>query len=826
MITRTNKRIMSSVLAWLATVSPIPAFADEGRETVTIRRDAYGVPHVFADNRKALFYGFGFALAEDRLFQTEMTKRTARGTVSEVLGSQYLASDKASRSNYDPISIRRQYEALSEADRMIFEGYAAGYNARVAEVLAKPDQLLPQEFERYGFLPSNMSVDDLLAIFLHDFMIRFSGYNGELDNLRLLTALGERHSENDAIAIFKQLRWETDSKTPTTIATGEGSAGPPPTFEAEERLRAVLRSDSRPAFNSAARLRPLDESAFAVVRGLRALTFGGTNQDDPPHASLGWTSGRAKTSGASATYVDGAQMGFTSPSPVWGVGLHGAGYDLEGYTLVGIPLVLFGTNGKIAWGGTAGMGDVVDMYQEVLNPNNSREYLYNGKYVPFEVREETINVKGEEPVTIEVFSSVHGLVETFDHVNGTAYTEKRAWQGYEFESLLGWLGATQQTNFEDFKAQTARWGISSNWLYADNQGQVSYIYTARYPDRPKAQDFRLPAIGTGEMEWQGFRPFSENPTVAEPSAGWLASWNNLPRAGYHSSDSIYWSEVDHVAEIQERIRAHPEISPRQMWDIAEEVAFIDGNARVLKPILMDVLKDESRDSVLGASRETLAAWDNVHSDADGNGYYDQTGQAVFREWLTVAQADLFSKDVPLEFLEPLGLTKVAADFPTLGTKVLAHTLLGNRAGVPQNFDFLNGQGVESFVRRTLLEAIERLKQRHGPDMERWKSPVLKHEFSTTNFVGVPITTPDRAVDLPQYMNRATFKFWVSFGSQGEASMCDVFAPGQSAFQSSTEGLSEHTYDQLPLFADFECKERPLTLPEIQGQQVSQRTLTF
>lgn len=813
-----------SLLALACVIPAVPVAAEGGAGEVTIRRDQHGVPHVFAEDRRALFYGFGYALAEDRLFQAEMTRRTATGTVAEVLGAEYLAKDKATRGNYDPVSIRQQYASLGQQDRDIFEGYAAGYNARVREVLASNRALLPQEFEHYGFMPEEIEVDDLLAIFVHDFMIRFSGYNGELDNLRLLSALGEQHSEDDAIAIFRQLRWELDTRSRTTIEPGEGSAGRPPTFEVEERLRAVLRAKQRPQLTPASDLKPISSTAFSEIRKGRALAFGAANADDAPHASLGWASGKRMTQGAIGTYVDGAQMGFTSPSPVWGVGLHGAGFSLEGYTLVGVPLVLFGTNGKIAWGGSAGMGDVVDMYQEVLNPGNSREYLFKGEYVPFGVRSETINVKDADPVTIEVFSTGHGLVKAFDEKNGTAYAEKRAWQGRELESLLGWLGATQQTNFKDFREQTSRWGISANWLYGDNKGDVSYIYTARYPDRPDNQDFRLPAIGTGEMEWKGFKPFSDNPTVSEPARNWLATWNNRSITGYHSSDSIYWAQVERTNALHSELDSRTGVTPRDMWDISKAVAFVDASAGVIKPMLVSALQDVQAGTDEAKARDLLAAWEGRHSDEDGNGYYDAPGQTIYTEWLKTAQRHLFARDTPPEFWDSLGLTKVISDYPTTGTKALANALQGAEAGVPQKFDFLRGESREHFIQRTLSETLARLKSSMGTDIATWNTPVVPHKFAVTNFSGVPISTPERAVQLPAYMNRATFKFWVTFEDDGATTMCDALAPGQSAFQQAGHQPEAAVTDQLATYGNFECNQRPITLHEIKAQQKSERTL--
>ncbi|MFP5405655.1 MAG: penicillin acylase family protein, partial [Gammaproteobacteria bacterium] len=125
--------------------------------TVEVVRDGYGVPHVYADEVRGLYYGMGYALAEDRLFQMEMARRTFTGSVAEVLGAgpedRWVQFDRSVRSNYDPRSIAAQLAALPPADMDVFEGYAAGFNARIAEVLADKANLLPREFIAKGFEP-------------------------------------------------------------------------------------------------------------------------------------------------------------------------------------------------------------------------------------------------------------------------------------------------------------------------------------------------------------------------------------------------------------------------------------------------------------------------------------------------------------------------------------------------------------------------------------------------------------------------------------------------------------------------------------------------
>jgi penicillin amidase len=102
----------------------------------------------------------------------------------------------------------------------------------------------------------------------------------------------------------------------------------------------------------------------------------------------------------------------------------------------GYPAILFGHNKHIAWGSTAGLGALVDIYEEQLNPSNPYQYLYNGQYLDMDKRTDTIYIKGGGQTTVDVYRTVHGFVIGFDIPNGKAYSKKRTWEGHELESLM------------------------------------------------------------------------------------------------------------------------------------------------------------------------------------------------------------------------------------------------------------------------------------------------------------------------------------------------------------------------------------------------------
>ena len=166
---------------------------------------------MYADEVRGLFYGYGYVVAEDRLYQMEMALRAVLGTVSEVMGPAYLALDKGNRASFSPDSIRAQMARLPADDAAIFDGYAAGFNARVKEVLADKARLMPKQFIDAGFEPqAGWTGYDVAMIWVGTMANRYSNVSSEIANLRLLDQLSKARGARVGRQIFDQIRWIED----------------------------------------------------------------------------------------------------------------------------------------------------------------------------------------------------------------------------------------------------------------------------------------------------------------------------------------------------------------------------------------------------------------------------------------------------------------------------------------------------------------------------------------------------------------------------------------------------------------------------------------
>lgn len=780
------------------------------QKQITIKRDSYGTPHVYAKDTFGLFYGYGYAVATDRLFQMEMSKRTGNGTVAEVLGPDYLQYDIATHSRFDPQHIKQQLAQLSPEDRAIFEGYAAGFNKRVNEVTADP-ALMPKEFIDYNFKPSTWQSEDIAMVWVGLILNRFFSASSEVANLDLLTQLQKEKGQEEGLKVYQQLRWLDDPSAPTII---QSEQKPKLSARQKEKKQSIL-----PISNTAAK------NYLAKAR----IAMGKSVIDGVPTASNAWVLRGDKTVEGQAILYNGPQQGWYTPAITYAVGLHGAGYDLTGITPVGLPAILFGTNGKIAWGSTVGSLDTNDVYQLTLNPNNAKEYLFNGAYIPFEHSQIKIKVRNQADSVLDVYKSKQGFVSTWDEKNNTAYAQKRSWEGAEVETLLGWANAAKASNWDEFLNQAQRVAASITWFYADTHNNIGVAALGRLPIRPDDQNIQLPARGDGTMEWRGYYDFAHNPKELNPQKGYISSWNNKAYAGLRADSSNY-SHVDRVNEIIEPLESKTKFNQQDIWDINQTAAWSDLNARYFMPYMIKAAQSPKASALAQTVAPLLAHWDlKLRPDSEAK-YYQGAAPAIMRAWLDQMIIQILKPNLSesiynryTDTLYPVNNDARSAQ-PASASKLIWNALQGKQASVPQTVDFLQGKSSDEVVLKALEDALNVLaKQYKSTNPNDWKVPVATMGFSAKNSVGIPWADLQYQQKLSTYGNTGSATFRVVL-NPNQVTMCSILAPGQSGFIDQNGKLDVHFNDQLALFENYKCKEDAVS--EKQIDQSSQQSITL
>ena len=827
-----SPRPLIALLMSTAFVASGSAWADD----ITIKRDEYGTPHVYANSTYDLFYGYGYSIAQDRLYSLDMARRSGTGHVSEILGAEFVDFDKQIRGNYWPWDIQKQLDTANKQQRDVLNGYAAGINAWITRVNAQPDTLMPKEYLTHGVKPKAWTSYDVAMVFIGSMVYRFGDYNTELDNAALFDALIEQHGEATGREIFNTLLAIDVPGAPTTIPLGDWD--PTKRNNTNINLRPLSKTTITPEVLRQAATAPPDfirddgtalpqaewrDANIAALRehGPAALRYEG--------ASNMAVIGPQKLNGAKSVLLNGPQFGWYQPAYTYSIGLHGAGFDVAGNSVYGYPGVTFAHNGQVAWGSTWAAGDLVDIFRETINPNNSAQYKYKGAWKDMEVSEQTIDVNGGDPVTFNAYRTVHGPVVARDEDSNTAYTQQRAWKGNELGTLESWIDIMKVQNFDEFKTAAAKSAINVNLYYADAKGDIGYIFGGHYPKRADGHDGRTPASGEGDMDWQGIMPFETNPQVLNPSNHMIVNWNNRPAEGFPSPDQYWysWMLADRVKVLFDEFNAKDSFTADEVWDVVVgHASYEDVNAGEMIPFVLEAVKGLPKNDPRHKLAKQLQDWNQMLEDKDGDGKYDHPGAVIMQTWLTQFLTQAFDDTLP----EPYNGIFSNAGYPgpevttasgqniQIGTKALHYNLSD------QGYDFLNGNP-DAAILSALDATNKELSKTYGNNMSNWLAPVGIIRYNHKNFRGIPQTLPAQEQDTAIAMNRGTENNMTVFTEDGVKAW-ETVPPGQSGFVAPDGTTTTHYNDQTDEYADLDRKRVWFTDAEVDANTVYTQTLTI
>jgi len=771
----------------------------EPQGQIRLVRDTYGVPHIYADEIYGLYYGYGYAVAQDRLFQMEMTRRSTQGTVAEVLGVEYLDYDKGTRALFDPASIHRQLEMLTAKDKDVFAGFAAGMNAWLEEIRSNPAELKPKQFIDNDFEPGNWTAYDVVMIFVGTMANRYGDFNTELDNLKIYQSLVSQHGEENGRQLFDLLNPRFTNNAPTTIPLEDWSV------QVEDNLARVS-----PGMES-----PADFNLFSGP-----VTTGFSNV---------YVLGKDKVEGANSILVNGPQFGWFNPAYVYSVGMHGAGIDVVGNTPFAYPMIMFGHNASITWGSTWAGGDIVDIYAEQLNPDDAKQYWYKGGYRNLQHRIEVIRVRDAETIELDVYRSVHGPIILQDTNAGVVYAKHRAWDGGELDTLLAWLAATHADDFESWKVEAAKSAINVNMYFADVFGNIGYFFGGQYPQRAAGHDNRFPVSGDGSMDWFARMPIEQaNPHVKNPVSGYIANWNNKPAQGVMNPDFFFysWSGADRIDILHSTLNGRDTFTPDEAWNILMTSSYADVHAAYLLPLIDSAVQEQGNTQLINVN-EILQSWNRQSLDADQDGNYDGSATAIFRTFVGVLLKNVLADDLGEVFGPFSSVGYPTAESPTgagtniqSGMKAVIESFSG-RGG----YDLLNGEQVSSVIVRALSETLDLMTAEQGGDLTDLRLPVAKRPFSNKNFLGIPQAGIDEIKVAPIEQNRGTENNMIVMRENAIAGW-EVTPPGQNGFVAPSGRKSLHYDDQLNMYQDFGRKRMWFYGEDVQANKVSEEVISY
>lgn len=523
---------------------------------VRVVRDHWGIPHVRADSEADAFLVNGWIHAQDRLWQMDAARRRAVGRFAEWAGPSAAPLDVLSRKLGVEAASRRDHAALSARAAAMCERYAEGVNA----FIAAGD--LPEEYALLGETPEPWEPWHCVAVMRQRGLLMGSVWF----KLWRAAALGAVGPEG-----VNLLRYD-DGGTERFVT---------PQDRQGERWLATLE-DLAPAL-----------SALSEMAGADA-TAGGSNN---------WAVDGRHTASGKPMIAGDPHRAFEIPGMYTQLHLACPEFDCLGFSVPGVPAFPhFGHTQRVAWCVTHAFADIHDLYVERFD---GLRYATPEGPAEATVTEETIHVRGADPIPVRCITTRHGPLIVGEPEDGHAIALRSVQLEPTDHALDCLIPMMEARTTPEFYEATRGWGvIDHNLVAGDVDGAVGVSIRAMVPRRDRVNGW-LPVPGwTGAHEWAGMIPFEDMPREISPASGRVVTANNRPVPDdwpdYVCTDCHPTTRADRIVERLDRLSG---IEADDMVDILRDTR----SARAL----------EIRDRILAAPasdaakplQDALRGWD-------------------------------------------------------------------------------------------------------------------------------------------------------------------------------------------------------------------------
>jgi len=643
---------------------------------VTVQRDALGVPTITADSSDDLFYAQGYVHAQDRFFEMDFRRHVTSGRVSEMFGESQAGTDMFLRTLGWREVAEQEVEALDETTLSYYEAYADGVNAYLAEHDGAQVSL---EYAVLGIQNPDYEIEpwvpaDSVAWLKAMAWDLRSNVESETERAQLAAEVAGDGAADDTLALLEQLypAYPFDENpvivpkisTVTPLETDTDAAAASFT----EGTDGTGEDDGTGVENAVTTVEWAEADSVIEAAGMLVGDVGegiGSNS---------WVVSGKLTESGMPLLANDPHLGAALPSVWYQVQLRCSTvsdecpFDVGGFSFSGLPGVVIGHNGQVAWGFTNLTTDVADLYVEKIDGDS---YWRDGELVPLEEREEVVKVAGGDDIDLTIRSTAHGpiisgLTDDFTAVaeggiwaDGDALvqseTDAAATMSGEYAVSLRWTaldpGETARAifalnvaqDFEDFRSAASLFDVpAQNLIYADVEGNIGYQAPGRLPIRG-AGDGWLPQPGwDSAYDWTGYIPFEELPVSYNPSSGYIVTANNAIVTDdydyFLSRDWDYGYRAARIAHLIERKAAAGPITAQDMRDIQNDNEMWIGKELATVMADVDVEGDGPKEAVA-----LLRTWD-AQNNAD-------SAAAAYANvlWSNLAQNLFGNRETPLPY---------------------------------------------------------------------------------------------------------------------------------------------------------------------------------
>ena len=742
--------------------------------SVEVLRDQWGVNHIYAENQHDLFFSQGYCAAKDRLFQFEIWRRQATGTVAEILGERELKRDIGTRLFKYRGDLKTELNHYHPQGEAIINAYTDGVNSYIDEVLSH-QELLPIEFQLLKILPGKWTPDVVI-----------SRHQGLLGNITEELSIGKAVSKAGAEKV-KELMWFHPKDPDLRIDSAINQK------LLNDNILELYNAYRKEIVFEASDISKADEDPDAVMNLLKQ-PISNVYQPAFEHGidgSNNWIVSGNRTASGHAMLANDPHRKIAVPSLRYMVHLVAPGWNVIGGGEPEIPGVSIGHNEVGAWGLTIYETDGEDLYVYDLNPKNLSQYFYKGHWENMKLIQERIEIKESRTELINLRYTVHGPVTYIDSIHHKAYAVKCAWLEPGGAPYMASLRIDQSKNWESFREACSYSHIpGENMIWADTAGNIGWQTVGIIPIRKNFSGL-VPVPGDGRYEWQGFLPIKERPHQLNPSKGFLATANqNVTSEDYTHWDAVgyTWADPFRGNRINEVLAKDDKINIAKMQSLQTDYYSLP--ARSLVPMLLPLVfeKTQTQQSIL-----QLKNWNYI---------LDKTSIAasIYAMWERQLMKQASKQFIPenIKDLVSIQLSKLISWLEKPDSKF--------------GIDPIKGR--DAFLKICFENAIDELEKKLGSNILNWQYGQEKFKHITlthplNSIVNIPLKnqlnlgplprggnsyTPGSTGGADNQMSGASFRFITEAGNWDDAVMINT--PGQSG-----NSKSEFYRNLFPLWAN-------------------------
>jgi penicillin amidase len=628
---------------------------------VEVRRDRWGVPHIYAKSTHDLFVAQGYVVAQDRLFQMEMWRRQGEGRLAEVLGPSAVGRDRIARLLKYRGDMNAEYASYSADAREIVAAFTEGVNAYIAEVHDHP----PIEFDLLGIKPEPWTSDVPLQR-----MAALSMTNNAVNELlraKLVATLGAARVDE---------LFPANPKRPHDPARGLDLTG-------------------------------IDPAAFvdftAAQGGIVYPKIEGSND---------WVVSGAHTASGKPILANDPHRTIQNPALRYLSHLVAPGWNVIGAGEPGVPGVAVGHNAVAAFGFTIVGMDQQDVYVESVRACNEtasgravrtkalRCYFNHGGWVPVREITDTILVKGEAPrVTLLEFTE-HGPIVAEDSAKSRAFALRFVGSEPGTAGYMASLSLDRVSSWPTFLDAAKRWKLpTENLIYADTAGNIGWVAAGLMPVR--SWTGLLPVPGDGRYEWKGFLDITELPQKYNPDSGMIVTANNniLP-PGYTKPLNYAWASPVRANRIRSVLDSAVGVGKKFTVDDFKKLQHDEYSAPAAQFVPLIIAAAERRGQGSRVELGVLKSWDFVMRASDA-------APAIYEAWL-------------VEWKKRVVATLLPAELSSSGRLLELETILAVSMNPTKDFGARPEEARDTLVLSALDAAISTVSASLGPDLSKWQ----------------------------------------------------------------------------------------------------------